>query len=131
MKFWRIDIQSQDAVERSIAGETIVTPKRISSDDLEPAAVIAQKIAKGHIVLLARFDATRQEGMVEAVGLVVDKDRTTKKPRLKWERVSRQLSPTSAGITQWKARAVFNFADAPAKRYGLEKLAKSLFPETK
>jgi len=130
MKFWRVDIQSQDTVEQSIDGGTIIAPKRISSADLEPAEVIAQKIAKDHVVLLARFDAMRQHGMVEAIGLVVDKDRKAKKPRLKWKRVSKQLSPTPTGITQWKTRAVFKFADEPAKRYGLEKLVKSLFPET-
>lgn len=125
--FWRFSFDSQESVERMIAGGLLLTPTTgVKSEKYDPEAVVAEKIKAGDGLLLGRQDLATGKALIFAIGIAQDSRPMSK---VSWKRVKKELHPNPQGGSEpWQSRC-FRFSTEPAKAYRLAALFSEHFPE--
>lgn len=110
-----------------------VIPQAVIFDlecDLAHPPDLILKLRPRHGIVLARWDASEQLGLVDAFGVVVKLRPDASAVRILWRSAEISLRPSPTGRRYWaQAEPFFGFAKDVAARYMLEDLFAEHFPE--
>jgi hypothetical protein len=106
--FWRLE----PALGVDVAA-VVDEPELTSPPDL------VAKLKRNDGIVLASWDARRDQGRVHALGIVKNVEPTGSIATVQWRRTNFTVNPSSQGRTQWISRTYFKFDRRPAANYGL------------
>ncbi len=118
-KFWRL---APSAIPHTVTFD--------GESDLSCPLALIPKLRPRHGVVLARWDASAQLGLVDALGVVVKLRPDASAANIRWRPAEISLRPSPSGRRHWtQSEPFFGFANDVAARYMLEDLLAEHFPE--
>lgn len=110
LNFFRLDHPDEAALA------AIEASRGLAGADPTGATELAPRLRTGDHILVGRWDAARELGLVRLIGRVAT---VGESPTVAWAQADVKLRPQSFGKKFWASKPQFRFADAVAERYML------------